>query len=420
MRKNKYGKEIELLAPAGSYEKAIIAFKYGADAIYIGTPKISLRTKAKIEQEDLEKVVTYAHSHGKKVYAAINIYADDDQYADIIEQCKMLEKLKVDGIIAADGGIIETIKEHAPSIPINISTQANTISLPACKFWKNNGAKRVILGREINIENLKKIMKDKDDDLEVEIFIHGAICFAYSGRCYLSDFIVGEQASANKGKCAQLCRWNYNLYVENPKNKGELYPVMEDENGMTIFSSKDLCLIDELPEIVEMGIDSLKIEGRLKTENYLASIVNTYRCALDTILDGKEYDKDKFRAEIDKVKTRALTKFNFNIKSNDKIDEIQDLKGRQYNDKYQFGAIVDEKLENGMYRVYIKNQLKLGDNLEIIIPGVLEPIKFKIEKLVSVDTGEDIEVVNPGVKDQQVIMNIPVDAEKFYVIRKEI
>lgn len=420
MRKNKYGKEIELLAPAGSYEKAIIAFKYGADAIYIGTPKISLRTKAKIEQEDLEKVVTYAHSHGKKVYAAINIYADDDQYEDIIQQCKMLEELKVDGIIAADGGIIETIKEHAPSIPINISTQANTISLPACKFWKNNGAKRVILGREINIENLKKIMKDKDDDLEVEIFIHGAICFAYSGRCYLSDFIVGEQASANKGKCAQLCRWNYNLYVENPKNKGELYPVMEDENGMTIFSSKDLCLIDELPEIVEMGIDSLKIEGRLKTENYLASIVNTYRCALDTILDGKEYDKDKFRAEIDKVKTRALTKFNFNIKSNDKIDEIQDLKGRQYNDKYQFGAIVDEKLENGMYRVYIKNQLKLGDNLEIIIPGVLEPIKFKIEKLVSVDTGEDIEVVNPGVKDQQVIMNIPVDAEKFYVIRKEI
>ena len=420
MRKNKYGKEIELLAPAGSYEKAIIAFKYGADAIYIGTPKISLRTKAKIEQEDLEKVVKYAHSHGKKVYAAINIYADDDQYEDIIEQCKMLEKLKVDGIIAADGGIIETIKEYAPSIPINISTQANTISLPACKFWKNNGAKRVILGREINIENLKKIMKNKDDDLEVEIFIHGAICFAYSGRCYLSDFIVGKEASANKGKCAQLCRWNYNLYVENPKNKGELYPVIEDENGMTIFSSKDLCLIDELPEIVEMGVDSLKIEGRLKTENYLASIVNTYRCALDTILDGKEYDKDKFRAEIDKVKTRALTKFNFNIKSNDKIDEIQDLKGRQYNDKYQFGAIVDEKLENGMYRVYIKNQLKIGDNLEIIIPGILEPIRFKIEKLISVDTGEDIDVVNPGVKDQQVIMNIPVDAEKFYVIRKEI
>ena len=168
-------------------------------------------------------------------------------------------------------------------------------------------------------------MKDKDDDLEVEIFIHVAIGFSYSGRCYLSDFIVGKEASANKGKCAQLCRWNYNLYVENPKNKGELYPVIEDENGMTIFSSKDLCLIDELPEIVEMGVDSLKIEGRLKTENYLASIVNTYRCALDTILDGKEYDKDKFRVEIDKVKTRALTKFNFNIKSNDKIDEIKKI-----------------------------------------------------------------------------------------------
>ena len=198
MRKNKYGKEIELLAPAGSYEKAIIAFKYGADAIYIGTPKISLRTKAKIEQGDLEKVVIYAHSHGKKVYAAINIYADDDQYEDIIEQCKMLEKLKVDGIIAADGGIIETIKEYAPSIPINISTQANTISLPACKFWKNNGAKRVILGREINIENLKKIMKDKDDDLEVEIFIHRSNMF-----CIFRKMLSKRFYSRERSKCKQ-------------------------------------------------------------------------------------------------------------------------------------------------------------------------------------------------------------------------
>ena len=198
MRKNKYGKEIELLAPAGSYEKAIIAFKYGADAIYIGTPKISLRTKAKIEQEDLEKVVKYAHTYGKKVYAAINIYADDDQYEDIIEQCKMLEKLKVDGIIAADGGIIETIKEYAPSIPINISTQANTISLPACKFWKNNGAKRVILGREINIENLKKIMKDKDDDLEVEIFIHRSNMF-----CIFRKMLLKRFYSRKRSKCKQ-------------------------------------------------------------------------------------------------------------------------------------------------------------------------------------------------------------------------
>ena len=202
MRKNKYGKEIELLAPAGSYEKAIIAFKYGADAIYIGTPKISLRTKAKIEQEDLEKVVTYAHSHGKKVYAAINIYADDDQYEDIIEQCKMLEKLKVDGIIAADGGIIETIKEYAPSIPINISTQANTISLPACKFWKNNGAKRVILGREINIENLKKIMKDKDDDLEVEIFIHRSNMFCIFRKMLPKRFYSRERS---KRKQREMC-----------------------------------------------------------------------------------------------------------------------------------------------------------------------------------------------------------------------
>lgn len=413
----KYNKRPELLAPAGSYEKAMIAFKYGADAVYLGTPKVSLRTRAKIDEEDIKKIVDYAKKHNKKVYAAINIYAEDDTYEEIQNQCKMLEEIGVDGIIAADGGVVHTVSEFAPNIPINISTQANTISLHACNFWKKNGAKRIILGREINVKELKKIMEEKDEDLEIEIFIHGAICFAYSGRCYLSDFMANR--SANQGDCAQCCRWNYNMYIEDPKNPGQLLPVEEDENGTTILSSKDLCLIDELPEIVEMGIDSLKIEGRLKTEYYLASIINIYRCALDDILEGREFDPQKYRDEIDKVKTRELTKFNFNVKNKNNISEVQDLKGRQYNDKYTYAAMVDEKLENGLARVYVKNQMKVGDKVELLVPHVLEPIAYEITKLIDVEKNEEIEVVNPGIKGKQVIMNVPVDVEELYIIRKE-
>lgn len=192
---------------------------------------------------------------------------------------KKLEEIKPDGIIAADGGVIETLKQYAPSVPINVSTQANIVSLQACNFWHKNGAKRMIMAREMNKEQLKYIMKNKPEDMEVEIFIHGAICFAYSGRCFLSDFLSCR--SANLGDCAQSCRWSYNLYAEEKNNPGEFMPIETNEYGTSIFSSKDLCLIKEIPEIIDMGVDSLKIEGRLKTEYYVASIVNVYRNAID-------------------------------------------------------------------------------------------------------------------------------------------
>ncbi len=195
----------ELLAPAGSFEKAKIAFMYGADAVYAGTSSLSLRTRAEMQDNTLEKTIQYAHSIGKKVYAAINIYAWDENYEEIKKQAKMLNELKVDGIIVADGGVVETIKEYAPDVDIHISTQANTVSYHSAKFWNNNGAKRVILGREMNKKQIKELIQNKPKDLEVEMFIHGAICFGYSGRCFLSDFLAGR--SANLGDCAQSCRW---------------------------------------------------------------------------------------------------------------------------------------------------------------------------------------------------------------------
>ena len=280
-------KKVELLAPAGSFEKAKTAFLYGADAVYCGTGSLSLRSRSEVNDNELAKTIQYAHSIGKKVYAAINIYAWDSYYDEIKKQAKMLNELKVDGIIASDGGVIDVIKKEAPDIDIHISTQANTVSYHSANFWHKNGAKRVILGRELNKEQIKEIIKNKEAGLEVEIFVHGAICFGYSGRCFLSDFLASR--SANLGDCAQSCRWAYNVYVEENNNPGNLMPVEHDEKGTYIFSSKDLCLIKEIPEIIDMGVESLKIEGRLKSPEYVATVTRIYRKYIDKILNKEDY-----------------------------------------------------------------------------------------------------------------------------------
>ena len=287
----------ELLAPAGSFEKAKIAFLYGADAIYCGTSSLSLRSRAAIDDEDLFKTIEYAHSIGKKVYVAMNIYAFDTDYEEVISMCKKLEQIKPDGIIAADPGVISAILKYAPSVPVNVSTQANLVSLEACMFWYNQGCKRMIMARELSKDQIKYIMENQPEGMEIEIFVHGAICFSYSGRCFLSDFLCGR--SANYGSCAQSCRWTYDVYLEERNNPGNLMPVEMDEHGTSILSSKDLCLINELPEIIEMGVDSLKIEGRLKTEYYIASIVSIYRSAIDDYFEKpSNYNPEKYLKEI--------------------------------------------------------------------------------------------------------------------------
>ena len=309
-------KEVELLAPAGSFEKAKIAYLYGADAVYCGTSSLSLRTRADMQDDDLEKTIKYAHEINKKIYVTLNIFAWDEKYEEIIEMAKKLEELKPDGIIAADGGVIEVLKQYAPSVPINVSTQANIVSLHDCNFWYKNGGKRMIMAREMNKEQLKYIMENKPKDMEVEIFIHGAICFAFSGRCFLSDFLACR--SANLGDCAQSCRWSYNLYAEEANNPGNLMPIETNEYGTSIFSSKDLCLIKEIPEIIE-----------------------------------------------------------------------------------------------------IINRLQVGDELELLVPYQIEPVKFKIEKLWDSETDEEINAVNPGKQGQTVKMNIPIKAQDNWIIRRK-
>lgn len=407
-------KKPELLAPVGSFEKAKTAFLYGADAVYAGTSSLSLRTRAEMNDEDLARTIQYAHSIGKKVYTTINIYAWDNSYDEIIKQARMLQELKVDGIIVADGGVVEVIKKEAPDVDVHISTQANIVSAHTANFWYNNGAKRVILARELNKEQIKEIIKNTPEDLETEIFVHGAICFGYSGRCFLSDFLAGR--SANLGDCAQSCRWAYNVYVEEHNKPGNLMPVEYDDKGTYIFSSKDLCLMKEIPEIIDMGVDSLKIEGRLKTEYYLASVVNAYRNAVDDYVKNPEnFDYTKYMNELEKVKTRGLTTFYFNDRNN---KDFQEYEGKQYNPNFEYGGKIVES-SNDKIVVEIKNKIICGDVMELLIPGRLEPYEFKIDELWDTETDESIQFVNPGKAGQTVKMKIPTCVKNGWILRRK-
>ncbi len=404
----------ELLAPAGTYEKAKVAFLYGADAVYAGTSKLSLRTRTEMEFDDLLETVKLAHSFNKKVYVAMNIYARDNEYEAIKNEAARLDDMGVDGIIISDGGIVDIVREYAPNTDIHISTQANVTSLHACNFWYRNGAKRIILARELNKNEIKEITMNKPNGMEIEMFVHGAICYSYSGRCYLSDYMAGR--NANHGDCAQPCRWAYNLYVEEKGKPGELMPVEYDEKGTYIFSSKDMCLMDEIPTLFEIGVDSLKIEGRLKTEYYVATVVNAYRHALDAYeKDPKNFNEAEFMFELNKAKTRGLTKFYFDDKEN---KDIQDYEGKQINPDYEFGGIITSVGIEKIATVEIRNKLSVGDKLEVMIPNELKPYEMTIEKLFDVETGEEIECVNPGVKEQKVKFKIDANIKPGYIIRR--
>ena len=407
-------KKPELLAPAGSFEKAKVAFMYGADAVYCGTGALSLRSRSPITDEELEKIVNYAHSIGKRVHVTLNTYASDDLYDAMEKQIRMLDQIKVDAIIAADGGVIQMIHEIAPNIDIHISTQANTLSAHTAKFWKKNGAKRVILSREMNKEDIRNLIKNIPDDLETEMFIHGAICWAYSGRCFLSQYMSGR--SANCGDCAQSCRWKYNVYIEEVNNPGNIMPVEGDENGTYVMSSKDLCLINDIPQILDLGVSSCKIEGRLKSEYYLASVVNAYRTAIDDYVDDpNNFDSSIYMNELNKTKTRDVTDFFFNKKS---LDDNVSYDNKQYNLEYEYGGQVT-KYSDDKSVVKIGNKLLVGDNMEVIIPGKIEPVKFKINEMWDVETGESVDFVNPGRAGQSILMKLPKECKNGYVIRRK-
>lgn len=371
----------ELLVPAGSLEVLMTAVIYGADAVYIGGEIFSLRAKAKnFTYDDMKTGIEFAHSHGVKVYVTANILAHNVDLANAEEYFKEMSELKPDGFIIADPGIFMIAKRICPDIPIHISTQANNTNYLTYDFWRSQGATRVVSARELSLKEIKDIRNHIPDDMEIESFIHGAMCISYSGRCLLSAYFTGRDA--NHGACTHPCRWKYAVMEE--KRPGEYLPVEENERGTYIFNSKDLCMIEYVPELIDAGINSFKIEGRMKTALYVATVARTYRKAIDDFYESPDTyrsNMDWYRAEIAKCTYRQFTT-GFYFGKPDENTQIYD------NNTYIIDSVylgqIEEVTDDGRIRLIQKNKFCVGDTIEIMKPDGRD-IQVKVLKIEAED-----------------------------------
>jgi len=354
--------KIELLSPAGDLERLKVAFTYGADAVYMAGKTLGMRAKARnFEQEELEEGIKFAHSLGKKVYITANIIARNDDFVGMEEYFKELSRIKADGLIISDLGILDLAKRTVPEMEIHISTQANSTNFASVNFYKNLGASRVVLAREFSIDEINEI-SIKSPGIELETFVHGAMCMSYSGRCVISNYMNGRDA--NRGNCSQPCRWKYSLLEEK---SGDIFPVYEDETGTYIFSSKDLCMIEHIKPLVEAGVSSFKIEGRMKTAYYVAIVTKTYRQAIDDYLKDPELYKSNipnYVKELGKISHREYTTgFYFGqIKGSDhNYDGDSQAKMQDF-----LAFILGYDDTTGLACIEQRNKFVVGDKIEIV------------------------------------------------------
>ncbi len=355
----------ELLIPASSLEVLKVAVIYGADAVYIGGEAFGLRAKAKnFSLEEMKEGVAFAHAHQVKVYVTANILAHNQDLAGVRQYFEELKEVGMDALIISDPGIFTIAKEVLPQTEIHISTQANNTNYGTYQFWYRQGAKRVVSARELSLEEIREIRANIPEDMEIETFVHGAMCISYSGRCLLSSFLTGRDA--NQGACTHPCRWKYALVEEN--RPGEYMPVFENDRGTYIFNSKDLCMIEHIPELLSAGIDSMKVEGRMKTALYVATVARTYRLAID------EYKKDPklyqnrlpfYREEIAKCTYRQFTTGFFFGKPN---ENTQIYDNNTYTKEYTYLGIIGEANKDGLYAIEQRNKFVVGEEIEVIKP----------------------------------------------------
>ncbi len=355
----------ELLIPASSLEVLKVAVIYGADAVYIGGEAFGLRAKAKnFSLEEMKEGVAFAHAHQVKVYVTANILAHNQDLAGVRQYFEELKEVGMDALIISDPGIFTIAKEVLPQTEIHISTQANNTNYGTYQFWYRQGAKRVVSARELSLEEIREIRANIPEDMEIETFVHGAMCISYSGRCLLSSFLTGRDA--NQGACTHPCRWKYALVEEN--RPGEYMPVFENDRGTYIFNSKDLCMIEHIPELLSAGIDSMKVEGRMKTALYVATVARTYR------LDIDEYKKDPklyqsrlpfYREEIAKCTYRQFTTGFFFGKPN---ENTQIYDNNTYTKEYTYLGIIGEANKDGLYAIEQRNKFVVGEEIEVIKP----------------------------------------------------
>ena len=405
-------RETELLVPASSLEVLKVAVIYGADAVYIGGEVYGLRAKAKnFSKEDMIEGIRFAHEHGVKVYVTANILAHNGDLEGVKEYFKELKEIKPDALIIADPAIFMLAKEICPDIERHVSTQANNTNYGTYKFWYDLGAKRVVSARELSLEEIKEIRANIPDDLEIETFIHGAMCISYSGRCLLSNYFTGRDA--NQGACTHPCRWKYAVVEE--QRPGEYLPVYENERGTYIFNSKDLCMIEHIPDLLSSGIDSFKIEGRMKTALYVATVARTYRKAIDDCMESEEKylaNLDWYKDQISACTYRQFTTGFFYGKPS---EESQIYDNNTYNIGYTYLGIAGPKNDEGYFEIEQRNKFSVGETIEIMKPN---GDNIKVEVLgIKNEEGEDMESC-PHPK-QKLFIKLSVTPDEFDILRRK-
>lgn len=404
-------KKPELLAPAGNMEKMKMALLYGADAVYLGGQMFGLRAfGGNFTREELKEAVDFAHALQKKVYVTVNIFPHNSDIDKLPDYLRYLASIKVDAILVADLGVFSLARKLVPELPIHISTQANSTNWVAVNAWQELGAERVVLAREMSLKEIREIREKCS--VELEMFIHGAMCISYSGRCLLSNYFTGRDS--NRGSCAQPCRWKYALVEET--RPGQYFPVTEDERGTYIFNSKDMCLMSNLPDVIESGIDSLKIEGRMKSVHYAASVTKAYRLAIDNYFDDPERFavKDEWLAELDKVSHRAYTTGFYYGKPTDK-DQIYGTSSYQQTSDF-VGLVLDYNETSGWATVEQRNNMKVGQEIEIFQPK-LDGYRQILAEMVD-DTGVSIDVAP---HPQQIVkIKMQQRVEPYAILRRDV
>jgi len=378
-------KKPELLAPAGNFEKLKYAIHYGADAVYCAGKHFGLRAKAdNFTQEELEEAVKYTHERGKRLYVTLNIIPHNEDLEGLSEYAKALEQMGVDAVLIADPGVFDLVGEAAPTLKRSMSTQTNNTNYASANFWYRQGARRIVLARELGIKAIKEIVEKTPEDLEIETFVHGAMCISYSGRCLLSHYMTGRDG--NRGDCAQPCRWKYHLKEETRPD--ETFHIEEDEQGTFILNSKDLCLINHIPELLDTGISSMKIEGRMKSLFYVSTVVSVYRQAIDYYYDHPEETlvDPKYFEELKKVSHRNYTTGFYTGMTN---ADSQNYGTSSYTRHYSFaGLVLDYNEATQMATIQQRNKIECGDEVEFLSPEGF--FKQKIEQLYDTD-GQIIE-----------------------------
>ena len=403
-------KRPELLIPASSLEVLKTAVIFGADAVYIGGEAFGLRAKAKnFSKDDMREGIAFAHEHGAKVHVTVNILAHNDDLPGVEEYLKELKELTPDALIIADPAIFEMAKEICPDIERHISTQANNTNYGTYLFWWKQGAKRVVSARELSLKEIREIREKIPEEMEIESFIHGAMCISYSGRCLLSNYFTGRDA--NQGACTHPCRWKYAVVEE--KRPGEYLPVYENERGTYIFNSKDLCMIGHIPEMIDAGIDSFKIEGRMKTALYVATVARTYRKAIDDYLENPDKYEANMPWYLDQISNCTYRQFTTGFYFGKPDEEAQIYDNNTYIREYTYLGIIGGE-RDGLYRIEQRNKFSVGETIEIMKPNG-ENIQVTVQKILD-EEGQEMESA-PHSK-QVLYVDLEGKAEKFDILRR--